>query len=317
MKKLIGLFLGVCLLVVAGCVTAFKETKPVSWEQQQAFVKRVRDPRLFGLAIYQTPAGPRVRGGGRLHPSQSEVLAMQLEEPLRPVVNMVGRFGSEWPVLLDFTSPGCVFEFDTALALKASAVGEGRAQLTNLPGDTFSSCVALIPSIRLGQLYIENQLVMVRMANGSLEPMTRGVEEPQPKGVLGWNVLKRFEQIQFLYSIGQIVMKTTDSYEPNPGLLAAQIPLVENRGVCVVRGVVNGRPEMILIDPAGDFEVAAVPGTEVSELWLGDGVGVAGPSVAVSSGGVRIGARFLENYRVTLCPKAGVVYFERRTDERQ
>ena len=314
MKKQTGFLLALCLLSLAGCITAYKETEPVSWEQQQAFVRKVRDPRLFGLGIYQTPSGAQVRGGGRLHPSQAEALQMQLEEPWRSVVNMTGRFGVESPVLLDCTTPVSVFEFDTALSLKACPVSEGRAQMLSLPGDTVSSCVSLIPSIRLGMIYIENQLVMVRMANGSLGSIARGIKEPQPLGVLGWDVLQKFEQVQFLYSIGQVLLRTTDVYEPNPGLLKAQIPLVKHRGACVVRGMVNGKSELILIDPAGDFEVAAEPGTDVATLRFSDGVIVSNPTVAVSPGGLRVGARFLQNFRVTLCPKSGVMYLEERTE---
>jgi hypothetical protein len=317
MKKQIFLLLSLFLLVSAGCKTAPEETEPVSWEQQQSFLKKVRDPRLYGLGIYQTPAGRQIRGDGRLHPSQAAALPMLLEEPWRPVVNMNGKFGLQWPVLLDCSAPVSVFEFDTALSAGARPVAEGRAQMLNLTGDEIPYCLSLIPSIRLGQLYIENQLVMVRMANGPLGRSERGIDDPQLTGVLGWDLLKNFEQVQFLYSIGQIVLKSTEPYVANPGLLAARLPLVEHRGACMVRGTMNGEDEMIIIDPAGDFEVAAGPGTDVTELHLAAGVGVSGPTVAVSPGGVRIGARFLKNYRVTLCPKAGVVYFEARVETEQ
>lgn len=310
MKKLIFLLPGVVVLLAAGCkTTELKEVSPVSWEAQRAYTKRASDPRIFGLGIYDTPSGPQIRGGGRLHPSQADVLPMLVTEPLRPVVNLSGNFGKEWPVLLDCTASVSRFEFDTARKAGARAIGEGGTpQLIKKPGEEFAFCLSLIPSLRLGQLFVENPLVYVRLANGPLGSAARGIEKPVLRGVVGWNVLKEMEQIQLLYSMGQVILTSTDPYEPNPRLLVAELPLVEHAGACVVRGTINGNAGLILIDPAGDFEVAA--GGAVSSLTLGANLKISTPAVSPSPGGVRIGARLLENYRVTICPKAGVVYFE-------
>jgi hypothetical protein len=310
MKKMELFLMGSALLILAGCKTTEpEETVPVSWREQQAYLARASDPRIFGLSIYETPAGPQIRGGGRLHPGQAEALPMLLEAPFRPVVNLHGNFGVQWPVLLDLTASVSCLEFDTARKVGARPVGEqAKPQLVKLPGEDVASCVSLVPSLRLGQLFVENPLVYVRMANGSLGRAARGIDRPGLRGVVGWNVLEKLEQIQFLYSIGQVVLKTTDPYVPNPGLLVAELPLVEHAGACAVRGVVNGKRGLILLDPAGDFEVAA--GGTVSSLKLGTNLTLTNPAVSSSPGGVRVGSRLLQNYRVTICPKAGVVYFE-------
>jgi hypothetical protein len=314
MKTHVIFLAGLMPLILAGCKTTEPEvTKPISWEEQQMYVKRVTDPRIFGLNIYETPAGPQIRGGGRLHPEKAVALPMTVDAPLRPVVNLHGNFGVQWPVLLDLTSAYSYFEFNTARKIGARPIGEqGKAQLIQRPGDETASCLSLIPSLRLGQLFVENPLVSVRLANGPLGSIARGIEEPVLRGVVGWNVLEKLEQIQFLYSVGQIVLKTTEPYVPNPGLLMAELPLVKHAGACAVRGSVNGKRSLILIDPAGNFEVAA-DGT-VSSLTLGSGLTVSSPVVSPSPGGVRIGACWLQNYRVTVCPQAGVVYFETRMD---
>lgn len=310
MKRSINAVLVVCGLLSAGCVTTEQKTEPLSWREQQGYLMRVRDPRLYGLGIYQTPAGPRIRGGGRLHPSQAEALPMLAEEPARPVVSMNGRFGVTWPVLLDCTAPVSVFEFDTALEAGAFPVAEGSAQVMRRPGEEIPSVISLIPSIRMGQLYVENQMLLVRMANGAIGPAARGIEKPAPAGVLGWDVLKNFAQVQFLYSINQVVLKTTEEYRPNPTLLAAQVLMAEHAGACAVRGTVNGESGWILIDPAGDFEVAAGPDVAIQELRLSDSVAVSVPTTVVSAGGIRLGARFLARWNVTICPQAGLVFFE-------
>lgn len=312
MKKYIFYFAVVMLMVTAGCkTTELTETTPISWEQQQAYLSRVRDPRIFGLGIYDTPAGPQIRGGGRLHPAQAEVLPMRVDESLLPVVNLHGNFGVQWPVLLDCTASSSWIEFNTAQKIGARPVGEqARPLLLKRPGESVVSCLSLIPSLRLGQLFVENQLIYVQLANGPLGSLARGIEDPVLKGVIGWDVLKNMEQIQFLYSVGKIVLRTTDVYAPNPNLLEAELELVQHAGACAVRGTVNGKAGLILLDPAGDFEVAA-NGT-VSSLKLGPNLTLSDPEVTLEPGSVRVGLRLLQKYRVTICPKAGKVYLETR-----
>ena len=312
MKKRIFFLLISLLLLMAGCkTTELTAATPISWNEQKAYVNKARDPRIFGLGIYQTPDGPQIRGGGRLHPAQSAALPMLAKEPLRPMVHMNGNFGVQWPVVLDCTASMSWMEFEAARKAGARAVGEqGKPQLTARPGDEFPACLSLISSLRLGQLFVENPLVYVRLANGPLGSASRGIEEPVAKGVIGWDVLQKMEQIQFLYSAGYVVLKTTETYEPNPAQVVAELPLVKHAGACVVRGTVDGENGLILIDPAGDFEVAVPSGRGVSLLQLGEKFSVSNPAVSVSPGGVRIGARLLQNYRVTICPQAGTLYFE-------
>ena len=310
MKRIKLFFLPLAaLLLFAGCETTDTETRPVSWQRQQAYLKSVRDPRVFGMGIYDTPAGVQIRGGGRLHPRQGGALEMGVEEPWRPVVSATGSFGAEWPVLLDMTSSRTWLEFGVARELRATPVGEREAVLVRLRDDDITACLSVVSSLRLEQLFIENPLLYVRMADGFLGPLARGIEEPGLKGVIGWDLLKKFEQIRLIYSIGQVVLFTSEPYEPNPSLVLATLPLVKYAGACAVRGKVNGNERFILIDPAGDFEVAIDGGTAVDALQVGD-LTIDAPVVSASPGGVRVGARLLQKYDLTVCPQAGVVYFE-------
>jgi hypothetical protein len=77
-----------------------------------------------------------------------------------------------------------------------------------------------------------------------------------------------------------------------------------------VNGEVNGEQKLILIDPAGDFEVATDGGTPVQQLRLGERLEFSSPVTAVSPGGTRIGARLLQKFKVTVCPKQGLIVFE-------
>ncbi len=306
-KMIFGFFV---LVLIAGCKTIEidPETKPVSWNTQKAYLSRVRDPRVFGLSIYETPAGLQLRGGGRLHPSQAAALPMKAEEPFRPVVELAGNFKREWPVLLDLVSNRSWLEFGAAEKLRATPVAERKVELIRLPDEEIAACLSIVSKLRLDQLHIENPLLYVRLAKGSLGPLTRGIDDLGLKGVIGWDLLKKMEQIRFLYSIGQVVLFTTEPYDPDPSLVIAALPLVKHAGACAVRGTVDGKETLILIDPAGDFEIAG----PASRIELAPNLVFSSSESAPSLGGVRIGARALQNYEVSICPQAGVIYFEQQ-----
>lgn len=312
MKSLIFFVFVLCL--VAGCKTTDGPAQPVSWERQSAYLSRVRDPRLYGLGIYETPAGIEIRGGGRLHPGQIEKLQMKAKDPVRPVVEVRGEFGRRWPVLLDVTASKSWINFDLAQKLDAIPVGEGDAMLLREAGSEIVRAVSLVPSMRFGQLYIEQPLLQVRMTEDPAGELERGIESPQIKGVIGWDILRRFAQIRFQPDSGDVILVTDEAYQPNPGLLTARLPLVQHAGVCAVYGNIAGRKRMVLIDPAGAFETAlpeAVPGgrIELTEDLFVDAV-VSGKS----SSGIRLGAEWLQQFTITVCPQEGAVYFERVED---
>ena len=305
------LLAAVSLMLVSGCKTT-ETAKPVSWRQQSAYLSKVCDPRLYGLGIYQTPAGVEYRGGGRLHPNQSEALDMLAKEPLRPVVKLRANFGVEWPVLLDVTSSSSWLGFGPARKLGAQPVGEREARLVKLPGEDILNALSVVQALRLGLLHIERPLIYVRMANGSFGKLARGIESPKIEGVIGWDLLEKFEQIQFCYSEGKVLLFTDKEYQPDPSQVVAQVPLVRHAGACAVRGMVDGEMRLVLIDPAGDFEVATDNAASVSKITLGKGIGFTNPQVADSPGGIRIGARLLQKYNVVICPQKNQISFERR-----
>lgn len=306
----------VCLLAVlilsAGCKTTEAETRPVSWKQQSEYLAGVRDPRIFGLDICQTPAGVEIRGGGRMHPNQVEAQPMAAGEPPRPVVMLTGKFGIQWPVLLDCTASQSWFEFDTARQIGARPVGERDAQLVRPRGEEIAGCLSLVPALRLGQIHISSPLVFVRMANGPLGSFARGIDQPVPKGVIGWDLLKKMEQIVFDYDGGQVFLSTGPAAAPDPQQVLAELPLVQHAGACMVRGSVDGRETLILIDPAGDFELATEGGAAAGTVQLGDRLVLANPAVSASPGGTRMGARLLEKYQIMICPREGIVYIQNR-----
>jgi hypothetical protein len=311
MKTKNGLFfLTFTLLAATACKTT--ETKPVPWKEQSAYLAKVCDPRIYGFGIYQTPGGMEYRGGTRVHPNQGAALPMKAEAPFRPVVTLKVSLGMEVPVLLDFSTSASWLEFGLANKTGALPLGEREAQLVKRSGDEIASCISMVPSMRFKQISIERPLVNVRMATGPLGPLARGIEEPELKGVIGWEVLRNLEQIQLNYSQGKVLISTgKTAYNPDPAQCIAKLPLVKYAGVCAVRGIIDNREELILIDPAGDFEVATDGAAAVSSIVLDPEIVFSAPAIAESPGGTRIGARLLQNYQITICPQAGWIYFEK------
>ena len=306
------LILSSILLVAAACKTTETETKPVSWKTQSAYLATVQDPRRFGYSIYETPSGIDYRGGSRLHPNQAEALTMEAEDPLRSVVMMKENFGMDAPVLLDFSTSASWLEFDLAKALNAVPINERDAQLFKIPGEEIPGCPSVVAALRFGQLHVENPLVNVRMATGSLGSLARGIKKPEPKGVIGWEILRKFEQIQLDYTAKKILISTGGTaYMPNPAMVAGKLPLVKYAGACAVRGLVDGKEQLILIDPAGDFEVATDGEVPVASVQLDADMLFSAPAVAKSTGGIRIGARLLKSYKIVIRPQAGLIYFEK------
>lgn len=311
MKTRMIIFLITGVLLVAGCKTP--EPKPVTWEEQSAYLAQVKDPRRFGYSIYQTPDGIHYRGGCRVHLNQGADLRMKTKDPLRPVGILRGNFGLKSPLLFDFTSSSSWLEFGLAQKLGAQPVGERDAQLTKKSGEEIAGCLSVVPTLRLGQLYIENPLVYVRLARGPLGTVGRGIEQPELQGVIGWDLLKLFEQVILDYASERIIFSTAaGAYKPDPARLVATIPIVQQAGACAVRGIVDGKAQLIWIDPAGDFEVATDGAKAASLVQLDAQLRFSAPLVSPSPGGTRIGARLLKNYRITVSPPAGNLYVERQ-----
>jgi hypothetical protein len=302
----------VAILLTAGCKTTEPGVvTPVAWEGRQAYMAKVKDPRYYGYSIYQTPAGIEYRGGCRLHPNQAKIMPMVECDPQRPVVTMTGRVDKDAPLLLDFCQGLSWMEFNLAQSVRAVPISEKQAMLVTISGEEIPGCLSVAPTLRIDQIFIENPQVIVRLANGPLGSLARGMVLPEPKGVVGWDILKRFEQIQLDYAAKKVALVTAETeYQPDPSGVAAALPLVSRAKGCAVNGEVNGEQKLILIDPAGDFEVATDGGTPVQQLRLGERLEFSSPVTAVSPGGTRIGARLLQKFKVTVCPKRGLIVFE-------
>lgn len=224
--------------------------------------------------------------------------------------------------LLDTSSPSTWLEFNTSqdfgatfLAMDNKYVNyQGGYNTGDVPGYG-----AVVTQLRIDQLFMENTPVYVRMAMNSLGPLARGIKVPHIDAIIGYDVLKTFEYIQFDFDAAMVRFSSSIPYIPHRDLLmtTAKIKKQQNFGLAV-EGAIFGKPTPIILDLAGDYHFARgdVKVSVTKQVSIGDVVYRKVPTLLlpVNSSPPRAGRKMLENYIVTICGRQGIVYFERVPD---
>jgi hypothetical protein len=237
-----------------------------------------------------------------------------------PVIKVQGKARRmKMNALLDTSSPNSWMEFDRAEEFGAIPLGMNGQVFPYQGGyDTgaVNAFAAVVSQMRIDQLFIEDIPLYVRMAAYSLGPQNRGIFSPGIDGVLGYDVLGVFEYIQLDLKAGTVGFSATSPYTPNENLLmtAARIVSAVNYGLAV-EGAIFDEPTPIIIDIAGNyhFESSTAESAVTEQVSLGEVVYLNVPTRLPTQRNLppRAGRLMLEKYIITICPKKGVVYFER------
>lgn len=324
--KKTALFILPCLLL-AGCATNDTDDDPqkdfpLSSGQISACLERAKPPQQFGFQVFAQQDGISYIGRGRLHPnhfSSAEVL----EENI-PAIRMRGRSSRDrMNVLIDVSSPVSWMEFLTSQDFKAIFMGingkvvpyRGNYNTGGVP-----AFAAIVTQLRIDNLFIEAVPFYVRMAEGSLGPLIRGIDEPGIDAILGYDNLQSFEYIQFDLEDDTIIFSATQPYRPNDALLVetAKIIRVPGHGLAI-EGIIDDELTPIILDFAGDYSLACggiktntTRYIELGHMLINDVPTLALPRKTIPP---RVGRKLLEPYVVTICNKKGVVYFEQYPEE--
>ncbi|MDF7824911.1 hypothetical protein P4B35_12885 [Pontiellaceae bacterium B12227] len=287
--------------------------------QQNTYLSHAKDPAQFGFRTTQTANGTLLQdANARLHRGQT--VQLQLSEKQIPVFTLRGRSQRmKTMALLDTSSPTSWMEFSTSQKFAATFLGTDSYKLPyngkyNI--GKASAYAAVISTLRIDSLRIENTPVYVRMALHSLGPLARGITSPDIGAVIGYDVLKEFEYIQFNSHDRTLELSSTDAYTPNAELLMSEAKIVtlKDHGLAV-EGALLGEPAPIVLDFAGDYHFSRgdVKVNVTKQISLGDVVFRKVPTLLLPTYDAppRAGRRLLENYIITICPKKSVVYFER------
>ncbi|MEI6891712.1 MAG: hypothetical protein V5783_06020 [Pontiella sp.] len=286
--------------------------------QQNTYLSHAQDPATFGFKTEKRTRGRDLtKAYVQLRPEQSAQLKLsEMQIPLFTLRSRSQRMKTN--ALLDPSSPDSWMEFTTSQRFSAIFLGTDHYKLPyrgiyNI--GRASAYAAVIPTLRIESIRLDHCPIYVRMATHSLGPLSRGITSPNIGAVLGYDVLKMFEFIQFNPYTRRVKLSTTEPYEPNPELLMtiAKIVDVPLQGL-VVEGAVLGTPTPVVLDFAGDYHFSRgdVKVNITKQVSLGDVVFRQVPTLLLPThhAPARAGRRMLENYIITVCPQKGVVYFE-------
>lgn len=318
-KKLTTFFVAVGLLT--GCSSTKNQNENrLSDAQIQSALASAKPPQQFGFTVYPTQDGIAMNGNARLHPLH--VASEKFMGDAYPIIKMEGSAARmKLNALIDTSSADSWFEYKKAMEFRTSFLGldnrtipyRGSSYIGEVP-----AYAAVIPQLRINQLFIENSPVYVRMATGSLGPLVRGIEKPQIDAIIGFDILRNFEYVQIDLMRKTINFSSTEPYTTNDERLIGEAFIVNAKGAgLAVQGDVSGKETPILLDFAGNYSFA-LPNANVNttkQVDLGEVVYINTPTVrAVTADGLpRAGQQMLRKFIVTICPRTRVVYFERPT----
>ena len=287
--------------------------------QQNTYLSHAKPAEQFGLQMVEGKHGLTYQGSPKIPGKQKVTVAFETGPiPLIKISNTPQNRSMN--VLLDTGSPVSWMEFGTSLDFGTEFLGTSRKQL-RYPGPLNTGgapgFAAVVPRMDMGYVEIYNTPLYVRMALHSLGPFARGIEAPHVDTVFGYDFMKNFEYVRFDFQKREVLFSTTDIYVPDVDLLmtVATIKKVSEGGLAV-EGSIVGSTTPIILDVAGDYHFSRgdVKVKVTKQVSLGDVVWRQVPTLLLPTGekrAPRAGRKMLERYTLTVCPKRGVVYFER------
>lgn len=308
-------------LLAAGCRTPRDvPARPLSKQELRALFSRAQEPRRLWLTVYRSEKGPVFSGHNRVHPEQLASLPFQSrQDPRAPLVLMNAWKGRDFAALVDTTAAKSWISMETFAAMQAVPLGPPAYRYPpKHVADDIPGYVCLVEKLRFDHLHVERALFCMRGGVGKLDALARGVRKPTVDAVLGMDMIKAFRYVQIDYPARAVYLSTTIGYKPEERLLVASAPYHEVEGALAVRGRINDKDAVILLDTAGDFAMATDgPAFEtLRQVSLGDLVFrnvETEPAEDFDLGMLktpRIGHGLLGRFRVTIDTEAGMIHFE-------
>jgi len=311
-------------LVLAGCISNNKalEDNPLSSTQIEMSLSRARAPQQFGFSIFAVEGGIAYAGQGRLHPNHFTSAEM-IEENI-PVIKMRGRSQRDtMNALVDTSSPVSWMEFSTSQDFRAYFMGINDKVIPyrgNYNTGGVPAFAAVVTQLRIDNLFIESVPFYIRMSQGSLGPLARGIRKPEIDAVFGYDNLRSFEYVQFDLQNDTIGFSASHRYTPNPDLLldVAKIVNAPGHGLAI-EGRLDDQPTPVILDFAGDFSLARgdIKVATTRQLQMGHLPFRDVPTLVLPTHTAppRVGRNLLVPYLITICNKEGLVYFEKAMED--
>lgn len=318
MKTYYSAALAVLLALMTGCASKNKygEERFLSEREQKTALAKTKTPQYFGFNAFPMSDGIGFSGTARLHPNH--IATMKFQGKGIPVIKVEGRASRmKCNALIDTSSATTFMDFSTANEFEATFMGMGEDVIPyrGIQDKTVNSYAAVVSRLRVDQLFIENIPIYVRMSEGALGPIARGIFEPNPTLSIGYDLLSLFETIRINLQDNTIILTSTHAHKPSDSLLMSKARILSRKGYgLVVDGAIFGEPTPIVIDLAGDYYFIRSDKnvTETKQVSMGEVVYRKVPTMylPVKDALPRVGRKMLEKYAITICPSQQTVFFE-------
>ncbi|MBN2163338.1 MAG: hypothetical protein JXR25_02060 [Pontiellaceae bacterium] len=324
MKPLYGLATSLLLsAVLAGCMTTGETDtaeQSLGKREQTKLLARAVPVAEYGLSpSFPFGNGTIYLGGTLLEPNQTSGFSYRAGD--MPIIGMqTAARNKPFSVLLDTASNASWMQYPCArengyrfLSNKGMIIPYiGTASTEGV--DTFAG---IIPEMKMGSIMLNKTPLFVRMATGQMSPVVYSSAEPRVDAVLGWDNLRQFQIIKFDLANGQVALSSSQvPYMPDQERLIGRASISRAcTDKLAVEGAIQSLQTPIILDFCGDYGLARADtrDPETKQLELGEVVFLNAPTkvLAVQDRIPRAGRKLLEKYVVTICPRMGVVYFER------
>ena len=311
---------------LSGCATGYG-TEGVQRPDNalNAFFANAQDPRRLWLTVYESDDGPVFSGANRLSPAKIAQVrfASAGNDESAPVISMDAKDKSGVPLLIDTSSAASWMDLALSLQLGNIAFAPPFKQVPNHVTDPVVGYAGAVSRVALGKVAIDTAIFYTRAAPIPMEALGRGVYRPRPLCVLGSDLLSLFQFVQLDYPARTATFSTSTPYTTDTNNLMTTLALKKVDGAFAVNGIIDGKPTTMILDTAGDFELAVAGETTgpIRQITLGDLVlrrvtPVSCAEMDCTTEYPRLGRRLLGKFRMTLEPKKNRVHFERPAQSR-
>jgi hypothetical protein len=238
-------------------------------QQWQTMMDQSVNPRSVGVIVYRSPSGPAFADTNRVHAGRVHEFTFK---PGVPMLTVPATGRKEWPVLLDTKSPSSWVTFSAAAALNIRPIGPVPIRLPPTHIDELNDGVAgIASSLTLGDMRLENALLYIYPGINQLGRIAR-VSTVNPPVVLGCDVLTAFSFVRIDFPQGKVTFSTTDAYRTNALTTLLETDFTITEEGLAVQGIMGDYRGPILIDTAGEYEIAISRPTrpDVPTLVIGD-----------------------------------------------
>lgn len=239
----------------------------------KAFMGRARDPREYAITVTTGPDRETVFvNANRTRPGLYAVAPfISPADTVLPLIE--GQIGSRGVrILIDPTSEANWTSIERAGAYRLTALGPPFVgAIPEHVVDMVRGEVCAAAFIQIDAVTIDAPLFYARASRGPLWPLSRSADAHDADFVMGWSLLRSFRFVRWDFE-SRVVVLSTRPYIVNAQREMSRIPLDSSINAMAVKGTVDGKSKLLLVDLAGDFDLAADEATMdlVRQVSFGD-----------------------------------------------